>query len=180
MSDTKKRWYVLSAMSGKEAKVKEYIEAEMRHDNKLASCISQVLIPMEKHATLRNGKRVVREMVALPGYVLIQADLKGDLVYTLRSMPNVMGFLGGETPSPIRQSEVDRMLGTADETELNDTVEIPYTQGEVVKVTDGPFTGFDGIIEDVNSAQHKLRVMVKIFGRKTPLELSFTQVTKEA
>ena len=180
MAETKRNWYVLRAVSGKEAKVKEYIEAEMKHNELLSKYVFQVFIPTEKHATLRNGKRVVKEKIALPGYVLIEAELKGDTAHTLRFMPNVLGFLGGlDHPTPVKQSDINRMFGSAEESEIVDEVAIPYIVNDTVKVTDGPFSGFTGVIEEVNTEKHKLKVMVKIFGRKTPLELSFMQVTKE-
>ena len=129
---------------------------------------------------MRNGKRVVKEKVSLPGYVFVEAKLKGDVAHTLRFMPNVLGFLGGlDEPTPVPQSEINRMLGTAEETEIEESIDVPYAVDETVKVTDGPFSGFSGIIEEVNAEKHKLKVMVKIFGRKTPLELSYTQVEKE-
>lgn len=180
MAENSKKWYVLRAVSGKEAKVKEYLEAEMKHNTLLQSHVSQVLIPLEKQATLRNGKRVEKERVSLPGYVFVEAVLKGDVAHTLRFMPNVLGFLGGlENPSPVSQTDINRMLGAAEETELVADVNIPYSVNETVKVTDGPFSGFIGVIEEVNTEKHKLKVMVKIFGRKTPLELGFMQVEKE-
>ena len=180
MADTEKKWYVLRAVSGKEAKVKEYIEAELKHNEKLARCVSQVLLPMEKHASLRNGKRVVKEKLSLPGYVLVEADLKGDVASTLRFMPNVLGFLGGmSTPTPVRQNDINRLMGNAEETELVELNDIPFEVGETVKVADGPFSGFHGVIEEVNAEKHKLKVMVMIFGRQNPLELSFAQVSKE-
>ena len=180
MSESGKKWYVLRAVSGKEAKVKEYIDAELKHNKMLSTYVSQVFIPMEKHVSVRTGKRVVKEKISLPGYVLVEAELKGDVAHTLRFMPNVLGFLGGlDKPTPIRQSDVNRMLGSAEESEIIDEVTIPYVVDETVKVTDGPFSGFSGVIEEVDTVKHKLKVMVKIFGRKTPLELSFMQVTKE-
>lgn len=180
MAETGKNWYVLRAVSGKEAKVKEYIEAEMKHNTLLSTHVSQVIIPMEKHASLRNGKRVIKEKISLPGYVFVEASLVGDVAHTLRFMPNVLGFLGGlDNPSPVSQADINRMLGTAEETELVDDVNIPYVVDETVKVIDGPFSGFSGVIEEVNSEKRKLKVMVKIFGRKTPLELGFMQVEKE-
>ena len=173
-------WYVLRAVSGKEAKLKEYIEAEMKHNDLLSTHVAQVLIPTEKHASLRNGKRVEKEKISLPGYVFIQANLVGDVAHTLRFMPNCLGFLGGlDEPSPVPQSDINRMLGAAEEVELANNVNIPFEVDEMVKVTDGPFSGFSGVIEEVNSEKHKLKVMVKIFGRKTPLELNFMQVEKE-
>ena len=179
MAETKKNWYVLRAVSGKEAKVKEYIEAEIKHNDLLQKHVSQVLIPMEKHASLRNGKRVEKEKICLPGYVFVEATLVGDVAHTLRFMPNVLGFLGGlDNPSPVPQSDINRMLGAAEDTELENSVDVPYLVDETVKVTDGPFSGFEGVIEEVNTEKRKLKVMVKIFGRKTPLELGFMQVEK--
>lgn len=181
MAETDKKWYVLRAISGKEAKVKEYIEAELKHDSTLAASVFQVLIPMEKHAQLRNGKRVIKEKTFLPGYVLVEAILRGEVTHTLRNIPNVLGFLGGmDEPSPVRQSDINRILGNAEETLIEgDDIKIPYMVDETVKVTEGPFSGFSGVIEEVNAEKKKLKVMVKIFGRKTPLELGFMQVEKE-
>ncbi len=181
MAQTGKNWYVLKTVSGKEAKVKEYIEAELKHNEQLSQFVSQVVIPMEKHATQRSdGKRVVKEKVSLPGYIFVEAEMKGDVAHTLRFMPNVLGFLGGmDNPSPVKQSEINRMLGNAEETEIVNEVTIPFEVNETVKVTDGPFSGFSGVIEEVNTEKRKLKVMVKIFGRKTPLELGFMQVVKE-
>jgi transcriptional antiterminator NusG len=181
MAETGKKWYVLRAVSGKEAKVKEYLEALMKHDPMLEANVGEILLPTEKYAQLRNGKRVVKEKLFLPGYVLVEANLQGEVAHTLRFTPNVLGFLGGlDNPTPVRQSDINRILGTAEETAIRtEEVSIPYTVDESVKVTDGPFSGFTGIIEEVNAEKHKLKVNVKIFGRKTPLELSFNQVEKE-
>ncbi len=181
MARTGKQWYVLKTVSGKEAKVKEYIEAELKHNPQLSQYVSQVVIPTEKHATQKSdGKRVVKEKVSLPGYIFVEAEMVGDVAHTLRFMPNVMGFLGGlDNPSPVKQSEINRMLGNAEETEIVNEVSIPFEVNETVKVTDGPFNGFSGVIEEVNTEKRKLKVMVKIFGRKTPLELGFMQVVKE-
>jgi len=175
------KWYVLRAVSGKEAKVKEYLEALMKHNDVLASHVGQILLPTEKYAQLRNGKRIVKEKLFLPGYVLVEANLQGEVAHTLRFMPNVLGFLGGlDNPTPVRQSDINRILGTAEEAVIRtEEIAIPYTVDEAVKVTDGPFSGFSGVIEEVNAEKHSLKVAVKIFGRKTPLELSFNQVEKE-
>jgi transcriptional antiterminator NusG len=175
------RWYVLRAVSGKEAKVKEYLEALMKKDRLLEQNVGQILLPTEKYAQLRNGKRVVKEKLFLPGYVIVEANLQGEIAHTLRFMPNVLGFLGGlDNPTPVRQADINRILGTADETVIrNEDALVPWNVNDAVKVTDGPFNGFNGIIEEVDAAKHKLKVMVKIFGRKTPLELSFNQVEKE-
>jgi len=181
MAQTGMKWYVLRAVSGKEAKVKEYLEALIKHDDTLAANVGQILLPTEKYAQLRNGKRVVKEKLFLPGYVLVEANLQGEIAHTLRFTPNVLGFLGGlDNPSPVRQADINRILGTAEETIIrNEEAMIPYQVDEAVKVIDGPFSGFSGVIEEVNTEKRKLKVMVKIFGRKTPLELSFNQVEKE-
>lgn len=179
MAELEKKWYVLKAISGKELKVKEYLEADARN-NKLEDFISQVLIPTEKVVKVQNGKRVVKERSYLPGYVLVEAALVGEIKQRLRSCPNVLGFLGGmDNPTPLRPSEVSRILGSANELEeTQEEVLVPFTVGETVKVTFGPFSGFNGVIEEVDDAKKKLKVMVKIFGRKTPIDLGFMQVEK--
>ena len=177
-----KKWYVLKAVSGKEAKVKEYLEALMKNRPELAARVGEILLPTEKYAQMRNGKRVIKEKLFLPGYVIVEANLDKETTSTLRYIPNVLGFLGGmDNPSPVRQSDINRILGTVEDTAIRTTEEasIPFVVAETVKVTDGPFSGFNGVIEEVNAEKHKLKVMVKIFGRKTPLELSFNQVEKE-
>ena len=175
------KWYVLRAVSGKEGKVKEYLEALMKHNDVLAANVGQIMLPTEKYAQLRNGKRVVKEKLFLPGYVLVEARLQGEVAHLLRFTPNVLGFLGGlDNPTPVRQSDINRILGTAEETIIRaEEVTIPFIVDEAVKVIDGPFSGFSGVIEEVNAEKHKLKVMVKIFGRKTPLELGYNQVEKE-
>ena len=153
----------------------------MKKDELLAANVGEILLPTEKYAQLRNGKRVVKEKLFLPGYVLVEANLQGEVAHTLRFMPNVLGFLGGlDNPTPVRQADINRILGTAEDITIkSEEVAIPFTVDEAVKVTDGPFSGFSGIIEEVNAEKRKLKVMVKIFGRKTPLELSYNQVEKE-
>ena len=181
MSEIQKKWYVLRAISGKEHKVKEYIDYEIAHTN-LSDFVSQVLIPTEKTVQVRNGKKVVKERSYLPGYVLVEVALVGEVAHHLRNVPNVLGFLGGlDNPTPLRLSEVNRILGTVDDMQEIGAEEpmIEYIVGESVKVNYGPFSGFSGIIEEVNTEKRKLKVMVKIFGRKTPIELGFMQVEKE-
>jgi transcriptional antiterminator NusG len=182
MSEVKKRWYVVRAISGKKKKVKELLELEIERNN-LTQYVDQVLIPTEKVYQIKNGKKVSKEKSYLPGYVLIEAALVGEVEHVVKSMNNVIGFLGGEKggdPLPMRQSEVNRILGKVDELAESDAeMSIPFVVGESVKVTDGPFNNFNGVIEEVNEEKKKLKVMVKIFGRKTPLELSYLQVEKE-
>jgi len=179
MAELEKKWYVLKAVSGKELKVKEYLEADAKN-NGLENVITQVLIPTEKVVSVRNGKRVVKERSYLPGYVLVEAVLDGEIKQRLRNCPNVLGFLGGMiNPTPLRPSEVTRILGTVDSIEeTQEEVLIPFVVGETIKVTFGPFSGFNGTIETIDEAKKKLTVMVKIFGRKTPIDLGFMQVEK--
>ena len=180
MADSNKKWYVLRAISGKEAKVKEYIETDVKLRG-LTDKVSQVLIPTEKVVQVRNGKRIVKEKPYLSGYVLVEAELVGDIAYLLRNTPNVLGFLGGmDEPTPIRQAEINRILGTVDELqETTDESLLEFAVGEVVKVNAGPFSGFSGVIEEVNAGKKTLKVMVKIFGRSTPVDLGYMQVDKE-
>ncbi|MCB0761320.1 MAG: transcription termination/antitermination factor NusG [Flavobacteriales bacterium] len=183
MADVDKKWYVVRAVSGKEKKVKEYIESEISAMG-LDEFVSQVLIPTEKVYQIRNGKKVSKERNFFPGYVLIEASLVGEVPHVIKGVQNVIGFLGAEKrgePIPLRQSEVNRILGKVDElAETDEAINIPYIVGETVKVIDGPFNNFHGVIEEINEEKKKLKVMVKIFGRKTPLELGFMQVEKES
>lgn len=180
MAQAEMSWYVLRAVSGKEGKVKEYIDAEIKN-GRLGGHVAQVLIPTEKVVQVRGSKRVVKERNYLPGYVLVEARLVGETIHELRNTPNVLGFLGGmDTPTPLRESEVSRILGKADELEAEPLeIEIPYVPGEKVKVTEGPFSGFSGVIDRVDNDKKKVTVNVKIFGRVTGLDLGFMQVEKE-
>jgi transcriptional antiterminator NusG len=182
MTEISKKWYVIRAISGKEKKVKELLELEIDRHN-LNDYVEQVLIPTEKIYQIRKGKKISKEKNYFPGYVLIQAALIGEVEHVIKSMTNVLGFLwatkGGD-PLPMRQAEVNRILGKVDELAVSDEeMDIPYVVGESVKVVDGPFNNFNGIIENINEEKKKLTVMVKIFGRKTPLELNYMQVEKD-
>ena len=177
-----KKWYVVRAVSGQENKIKTYIENEIARLG-LQDYVEQVLVPTENVVQIRNGKKINKEKVYFRGYIMIKANLTGEVPHIIRSITNVIGFLGatkGGDPLPLRQSEVNRMLGKVDElaVDMDSSVAIPFTKGETVKVIDGPFNGFDGTIENINEEKRKLEVMVKIFGRKTPLELSYMQVEK--
>lgn len=182
MAEITKKWYVVRAVSGKEKKVKEYLELEITR-MKLDDYVSQVLIPTEKVFKIQNGKKVNKEKAFLPGYVLIEAALIGEVPHVIKSIPNVIGFLGtekGGDPVPMRLSEVNRILGKVDElAETEEEMKIPFVIGESVKVIDGPFNNFSGVIDEINEDKKKLKVMVKIFGRKNLLELSYMQVEKE-
>lgn len=182
LQENTKKWYVVRAISGKEKKVKEYLESEIDALN-LGEYVSQVLIPQEKVYQIRNGKKISKERNFFPGYVLVEASLIGEIPHIIKNIPNVIGFLGaskGGDPMPLRPSEVKRILGKVDElADTDEELNIPFIVGETVKVIDGPFNSFSGVIEEINEEKKKLKVMVKIFGRKTPLELSYMQVEKE-
>ena len=165
MVELKKRWYVVRAVSGQEAKVKLYIEKEIEHLG-MQDCVAQVLVPTEKVYQVRNGKKVTKERNYFPGYVMIEAALVGEVVHVIKSITGVIGFLGatkGGDPVPLRVSEVNRILGKVDElAESEGLMSVPYVVGETVKVVDGPFNGFNGLIEEINEEKRKLLVMVKI------------------
>ena len=177
-----KEWYVVRAISGKEKKVKEYLESEIIRTG-MDEYVEQVLIPTEKVFEMRNGKKKLRERNFLPGYILMECELVAELIPVVKEIPNVIGFLSdrkGSDPVPLRQSEVNRILGKVDE--MNDKGEMPeepFIKGEPVKVMAGPFNGFTGVIDEVYEDKKKLKVVVKIFGRNTPLELNYFQVEKE-
>lgn len=184
-----KQWYVLRTAGSKEKKAKEYIESEVAAMG-WGNFVSQVLIPTERVVQFKDGKKLSRERTFFPGYILIEAELQGEIVHMLRNVPGVSGFLEEEVirngvkkkePVPLRASEVKRILGKIDELDTADEiVEISYRPGEHVKVVDGPFASIEaqGVIEKVNEEQKRLKVNVTIFGRITPLELGFLQVEK--
>ena len=176
------KWYVVRAVSGQENKIKAYIENEISRVG-MESFIEDILVPSQKVVQIRKGKKVTKDKTYFPGYIMIKANLAGEVPHIIKSVTNVIGFLGetkGGDPIPLRKSEVNRMLGKVDELALQEdsNITIPFIYGENVKVIDGPFNGFDGTIEKINEDKRKLEVMVKIFGRKTPLELSYMQVEK--
>lgn len=178
-------WYVLRAVSGQERKIKSYIENEITRQN-LGEYVPQILIPAEKVFELRNGKKRVREKNFFPGYIIISADLsQGEVFHIITSIPGVIGFLGNsegtsKVPVPLRQSEINRILGKVDEAaEEVVTPSVSFHKGESVKIVDGPFSTFVGVVEEVSDERKKLKVVVKIFGRSQPVELSYAQVEKE-
>src|SRR5210317_1331665 len=176
-----KKWYVVRAVSGQENKIRDYMESEI---NRLGfnNLVEDILVPTQKVVQIRKGKKINKEKVYFPGYIMIKENLAGEIPHIIKALPNVIGFLGetkGGDPIPLRTAEVNRMLGKVDELSTeSESVSIPFEIGESIKVIDGPFNGFNGSIEKVNQEKRKLEVMVKIFGRKTPLELSYMQVEK--
>ncbi len=182
MTEIVKKWFVVRAVSGKERKVKEQLELEISRQ-KLSDYVGQILIPTEKVFQIRNGKKINKEKTYLPGYVLVEAALIGEVQHVIKGITNVIGFLGGKKggdPIPMRLSEVNRILGKVDElSETEEELRIPFAIGEAVKVIDGPFNNFSGVVDEINEEKKKLKVMVKIFGRKNLLELSYMQVEKD-
>ena len=181
--DDGRRWYSLRVISGKERKIKERIELEIQRNN-WGGSVSQVLVPSEKVYKIRSGKKVILERNILPGYILIEAYFKKfspEIVQGIANIPNVIHFLGKTKPIPMQQSEANRMLGKVDESqEVGEALIEPFIVGETVKIIDGPFNGFVGDIKEVNEEKKKLKVIVKIFGRGTEVELNFMQVEKES
>ena len=179
MEQQSKKWYVVRAVSGKEKKAKEYIESEMAKRG-WSDDVPQVLVPTEKVYVMRNGKKVIKERNYFPGYVIIEADLRDEIIPVIQNVPNVLDFLretGGGKPIPMRQNEINRILGKMDDQLAAGDTE-SFIIGESVKVIDGPFNSFEGLVEEVFDEKKKLKVTVKIFGRKTPLELAYNQVEK--
>ena len=183
-ADTK--WYVLRVVSGKERKVKEYLDKDIIRSG-WQEIIKQIFLPMEKVYKVQNGKKVMREKNYFPGYVMMEVQdgkLNDDIVQHISNISNVMHFLTDGKGSKgniisLRKSEVNKMLGKVDE--MNDqgvTMSEPFIVGETIKIIEGPFNDFNGVIEDVNDEKKKLKVTVKIFGRSTPVELSYMQVEK--
>ncbi len=176
-----RKWYSLRVISGKERKIKERIELEVQRSG-WDSFITQVLVPTEKVYKIRGGKKVISERNILPGYILVEADptkFSGEMVQTIANIPNVIHFLGKSHPIPMREAEANRLLGKVDESQDGgDTLIEPFILGETVKIIDGPFSEFVGEIKEVNEEKKKLKVIVKIFGRGTEVELNFIQVEK--
>jgi transcription termination/antitermination protein NusG len=181
MSDEFK-WYSLRVISGKERVIKERIDKEIKAEG-WEDFITNVVVPTEKVYKIRNGKKVIQERNILPGYILIEAlpeKLKGEIVQQISNLQNVIHFLGKNDPIPMQTSEAKRLLGVVDDTQgSGETLAEPFIIGETVKINDGPFADFVGEIQEVNEEKKKLKVVVKIFGRGTEVELSFLQVDKQ-
>jgi transcriptional antiterminator NusG len=176
------KWYSLRVISGKERKIKERIELEVQRSG-WTEVVPQVLVPSEKVYKIRNGKKVIMERNILPGYILVEIDptrLSGEIIQAIANIPNVIHFLGRNNPIPMQESEANRMLGKVDESqELGEALIEPYIEGETIKIIDGPFKDFVGDIQEINEEKKKLKIIVKIFGRGTEVELNFMQVEKQ-
>ncbi len=177
------KWYVIRVISGKERKVKEYLDKEVKINNWTNSVV-QILCPVEKVFKVVSGKKVLREKTLFPGYILLEANdgkLTDDIIHAVKNVTGVIHFLGKEHPTALRKSEVNKMFGKMDEvSEQGISYAEPYIIGETVKIVDGPFNDFNGTVEEINQEKKKLKVVVKIFGRATPVELNYMQVEKIA
>jgi transcription termination/antitermination protein NusG len=174
-----KRWYVLRTYSGHEAKVKTYLETEIARIG-LQEKISSVLIPSEKVFEIKDGKKKSRLKNFFPGYILVEAVLDKESSHLILEAPSVMGFVPDKNnPAPLQPEEVRRLIGKMEQKEETQLLDVPFHVGEPVKVTEGPFNNFNGFVQEVNPEKLKVKVMVSIFGRKTPIELDFSQVEIE-
>ncbi|MEZ4908817.1 MAG: transcription termination/antitermination protein NusG [Saprospiraceae bacterium] len=177
------KWFSLRVISGKEKKIKERLELEINRSG-WNEVISQIIVPTEKVYKIRNGKKVIIERNILPGYILLMADsdrFNGEMIRALSGVQNVMHFLGKDKPLPMSDVEANRLLGKVDESsQIGEEMIEPFLVGETIKITDGAFSGFVGDITEVNESNKTLKVVVKIFGRGTEVELNFVQAEKQS
>jgi transcription termination/antitermination protein NusG len=174
-----KRWYVLRTYSGHENKVKAYIENEISQAG-IADRVTSVIVPSEKVFEVKDGKKKSKTRTFFPGYILIEAELDKQTTHLILNTPSVISFVGPKNaPAPLQAAEVRRLIGKIEERKETEVIEVPFKVGDAVKVTDGPFNNFSGFVQEINEEKMKLKVMVSIFGRKTPVELDFSQVEEE-
>ncbi len=173
------QWYVLRTFSGHENKVKIAIEKEIDRQN-LQPYIKQIVLPIEKVIEVKEGKKKSKSKSFFPGYILIEAELDKKVIDIILSVPSVMGFLGSKNkPQPLQPQEVKRIFGKIQEEQSGERLENPFRVGDPVKIISGPFNNFKGTVKEVNNEKLKLKVEVSIFGRKTPIEIDFTQAELE-
>ena len=171
-------WYIVQAYSGFEKKVVESIRDELKK-NKLSEKLEEILVPTHQVTEVKKGKRTKKEKKFFPGYVLIKIDLTKEIFHMIKNLQKVSGFLGSaDKPTPISDSEIKRILGQVSETAISQKTGISFEIGEKVKVCDGPFASFNGLIEEIDEEKSRLKVSVSIFGRPTPVDLEFNQVEK--
>lgn len=174
------KWYVVRTYSGHESKVKSIIDAELKDNEMLRAKISEVLVPTEKVFEVRDGKKRTKTKNFFPGYILIQADLDLQVKDFIQNTQSVMGFLGPKNnPNPLQPDEVKRIVGRISLDEGDERIETIFRTGDIVKIIDGPFNNFSGTVEEVNEEKMKIKVLVSIFGRKTPVEIDFVQAELE-
>lgn len=172
------RWYVLHTQTGVEAKVKSSLESRAENTG-LRQLIHQILIPTERVSEVKEGKKRITERKFFPGYILVQMELTDDSWYLVKNTPGISGFVGsGKTPIPLSEEEVQQILRQQEEKTTKPKPKVEFASGESVRVKEGAFANFNGTIEEVNPNRGKLKVMVAIFGRQTPVELEYWQVEK--
>ena len=174
------KWYVVRTFSGHENKVKTLLENELGDNEELHAKIQEILVPMEKVFEVKDGKKKSKTKNFFPGYILINADLDNQVKEFILNTPSVMGFLGTRNnPNPLQPEEVKRIVGRISQDESTERMETIFRTGDLVKIIDGPFNNFTGTIQEVNEEKMKIKVMVSIFGRKTPVEIDFVQAELE-
>ena len=174
------KWYVVRTFSGHENKVKSLIDLELEENPSLKARISQILVPVEKVFEVKDGKKRTKTKNFFPGYILVQAELDNKVLDFISNTPSVMGFLGGQQkPNPLLPDEVKRIVGRITKDEDSERTDTIFRSGDYVKIIDGPFNNFSGVIEEVNEDRLKIKVLVSIFGRKTPVEIDFAQAELE-
>ncbi|MFQ5677317.1 MAG: transcription termination/antitermination protein NusG [bacterium] len=179
MSELDKAWYAIHVLSGHEKKVKAYLESEIER-LRLQEKILEILIPSEEVTEMREGKRRTKNKVFFPGYMIVEVVLDKETQHVILNTPGVTNFVGPKNrPEPLRQEEIDRILGKVEESAGKEVLDVPFRLGDPIKVIDGPFTDFTGFVEEINKEKKKLKVLVSIFGRSTPVELDFLQVELE-
>ena len=179
MEDLDKKWYVVHVLSGHENKVKAFIESETARLG-IQSKVTNILVPSEDVTEMRDGKKKVKNKIFFPGYILVEMVLDKDSMHVISNTPGVTHFVGTKNkPQALRPDEIKRILGRVDEAKNRELLEVPFRVGDPIKVIDGPFTDFTGVVKEVNEEKNKLKVMVSIFGRSTPVELDFLQVELE-
>ncbi|MBN1638370.1 MAG: transcription termination/antitermination factor NusG [Ignavibacteriales bacterium] len=180
MENPNAKWYVVRTFSGHENKVKEAIERILKENDALREKILDVIVPTEKVFEVKDGKKKTKQKNFLPGYILVNAELDDRVKDFIQNTPSVMGFLGAKNkPNPLLPDEVKRILGRLSEGKTTEKSETIFHVGDYVKITSGPFNNFSGVIEEVNEEKLKIKVMVSIFGRKTPVEIDFAQAEFE-
>ncbi len=174
------KWYVVRTFSGHENKVKSLIDLELEDNPELKARIAQILVPVEKVFEVKDGKKRTKTKNFFPGYILVEADLDNKVLDFISNTPSVMGFLGGQQkPNPLQPDEVKRIVGRISKDEDAERTDTIFRSGDYVKIIDGPFNNFSGVIEEVNEDRLKIKVLVSIFGRKTPVEIDFAQAELE-
>lgn len=179
MNAVDKKWYVVRTYSGHENKVKAYLENEVMQAG-LTDKITAVIVPSEKVFEVKDGKKKSKTRTFFPGYILVEAVMDKTTQHVILNTPSVISFVGPKNaPAPLQASEIRRLIGKIEERKDVEVIEIPFRVGDAIKVTDGPFNNFSGFVQEVHEEKMKVKVMVSIFGRKTPVELDFSQVELE-